>query len=450
MKKISIYSLLVLSFFLTIVSCKKDDTINNETTATSKNTDSYDASVAHQWMDMCRELTKVAPGFTPPVASRAFGYVGLTMYETVVPGMSQYQSLKNQLSQKFEVGTPDATQEYNWAIALNAAMSYTARNFYPSIPSEKAYDIINLEDSLFNKLKTGVNTAVLDRSKTWGLQVAKAIFEWSKTDGGHAGYNNNFPSSYVAPTGKGLWLPTYPSFQSALQPYWGNNRTFMPNAADYTQPDAPYAYNEDPNYAFFQEALEVYHTVKNLTLPQKTIAEFWSDDPGTPGTPPGHLLSIATQILQKEKFNLAQSALTYIKVCIGLSDGFVSCWKCKYRYNYIRPISVLRAKMDQNWNSILATPPFPEYTSGHSVASGAVAKILTDIFGANYEFTDKTHAKRTDINGTPRSFKSFNDMAAEAAISRLYGGIHYREAIEKGVVQGTRVGSEINKLQFKK
>ncbi len=449
MKKILIYPLTAILLLLTVVSCQKD-TDNQPTSITTKNADSYDATIAHQWMDMFRELTKSATGFTPPVAARAFGYAGLTMYETVVPGMPQYQSLKGQLSQKFDVGTIDAAQEYNWAIALNAAMSYTARSFYTTISSELAYDIINLENTNLEKLKVGVNVSVVDRSKAWGQQVAKAIFEWSKTDGGHAGYSNNFPSSYIPPVGRGLWQPTYPAYQPALQPYWGNNRTFMPNAAEYTQPDAPLPYSEDPNLPFFQAALEVYHTVNNITPVQKTIAEYWSDDPGVPGTPPGHLLSITTQVLQKEKYDLAKAALTYIKICMGLSDAFVSCWKCKYRYNVIRPITILRAKMDQNWKSLLTTPPFPEFTSGHSVASGAVAKILTDIFGTNYEITDKTHIKRTDINGTPRSFKSFNDMAAEAAISRLYGGIHFREAIEKGVIQGTRVGSEINKLQFKK
>lgn len=438
-------SALFLLVLLTIVSCRKDEQL-----FISKPTEYHSAEVAHLWMDMLRELTKKTPGFTPPVAARAFGYAGVALYETVVPGMPQFQSLKTQLAQMPDVSKPHASLEYNWELAANAAMAYTARSFYPNMPTEQLSAVLKLEDSLANKLRLGASQEVFDRSKTWGVNVAKAIFEWSKTDGGHEGYNKNFPTTYAPPTGNGMWVSTYPAFQRALQPYWGNNRTFIAKCAENTQPDAPTPYSEDSTSKFMIQAQEVYKTVRDVTPLQKLIAEYWSDDPGTPGTPPGHLLSVATQVLKKEQWNLAKSAEVYAKISIGLSDAFVSCWKCKYQFNYIRPISFIRSKIDANWVSILTTPPFPEYTSGHSVASGASAKIFTDLFGNNYEITDRTHANRTDINGSPRTFKSFNDMAAEAAISRLYGGIHYREAIEKGVEQGSRVGTEVGKIQFRK
>ncbi len=438
---------IVLFFLLSliVVSCRKDEQL-----FVSKPAEYYDAQIANQWADMFRDLTKKTAGFTPPVAARAFGYVGVAMYETVVPGMPTYQTLAGQLALMPEMGKTDESLEYNWQVALNASMSLTARNFYATMPTEQLSAVLKMEDSIATVLRASISQEVFDRSKEWGLTVAKGVFEWSKTDGGHEGYSKNFPTTYTAPTGNGMWKSTFPAFQKAMQPFWGNNRTFIAKCAENTQPDAPAAYSEDPTSKFVIQAQETYNAVKNTTAQQTLIAQFWSDDPGIPGTPPGHLLSVATQAVQKEKWNLAKSAEVYAKISIGLSDAFVSCWKCKYQYNYIRPISFIREKIDANWVSILTTPPFPEYTSGHSAASGASAKILTDLFGANFEITDRTHEKRTDINGAARTYKSFNDMAAEAAISRLYGGIHYREAIEKGVEQGARVGAEVGKLKFKK
>ncbi len=432
-------------FLLTVISCRKDEQL-----FVSKPTEYYDSQVAHVWMDMFRTLTKKTSGFTPPVAARAFGYVGVTLYETVVPGMPQYQSLSGQLDKMPALPELDASLEYNWAISVNAAMAYMARNLYATTPTEQLSAILKLEDAQFEKLKNNVDEATINRSKEWGLTVAKSIFEWSKTDGGHEGYSKNFPATYTPPTGAGMWVSTYPAFQKALQPFWGNNRTFITKCAENTQPDAPTPYSEDDSSKFVIQANETYLAVKNQTQLQKTIAQYWSDDPGEPGTPPGHLLSVATQVLQKENSTLAKSAETYSKISIGLSDAFVSCWKCKFQFNYIRPISYIRTKIDANWVSLLTTPPFPEYTSGHSVASGASSKILTDLFGNTYEFTDRTHEFRTDINGSPRTYRSFNDMAAEAAVSRLYGGIHFREAIEKGVEQGVRVGTEVGNLKYRK
>ncbi len=186
--------------------------------------------------------------------------------------------------------------------------------------------------------------------------------------------------------------------------------------------------------------------MNNLTQEERTIAFYWSDDPGDPGTPPGHSISIATQVLQMEKASLALAAETYCKVGIAVSDAFVSCWRCKYHFNLLRPITYIRENIDVSWSTVLSTPPFPEYTSGHSVQSGATAQVLSDLFGYNYHFTDRTHEHRTDIDGSPRSYDSFFDMADEAAISRLYGGIHYRDAIEIGVEQGIKIGQAVRDI----
>ena len=447
-KRELILSLLVFILIsVSVTSCIKDEPLY-----ISLSTEVQDAQVAHDWFDMFRYLTKNGAGFTPPVASRAFGYAGVTLYEAVVPGMSQYQSLQGQLQDMPKIAAPDLNLEYNWAIAANAAMAYAAKSYYANMTNTSFAQVQKLEDNYYVALQAKyiLSDATIDRSKKWGQEVARIIFQWSKTDGGQEGYTKNFPTNYFQPIGIGLWVPTYPKYQSALQPFWGFNRSFITKNVEMSQPSTPTPYSEDTSSLFYKEAFLVYSTVKNIKPEEKTIAQFWSDDPGQPGTPPGHSISIATQVLKKEQYNLAKSAEVYAKVSICISDAFISCWRWKYVFNYIRPISFIRSKIDSTFVPLLETPPFPEYTSGHSVQSGATAKVLTEIFGNNYTFTDATHANRTDINGAPRTFKSFYDFAAEAAISRLYGGIHYREAIEKGVEQGIKVGTEVMKLKFKK
>jgi len=190
----------------------------------------------------------------------------------------------------------------------------------------------------------------------------------------------------------------------------------------------------------------VYNTETHLTPEQRDIALFWADDPGATATPPGHWISILNQVLETQGVVLDRAAEAYAKVGIALADSFIGCWHAKYQYNLIRPVTVIRAKLDPDWLPLVNTPPFPEYPSGHSVQSAAAAEVLTDLFGDRYAFTDQTHADRGYL---PRSFESFRAAAEEAAISRLYGGIHYRSAIEQGLAEGRCIGQQVNAIVFR-
>lgn len=439
-----------LSFLLILVlffqACRPDNDLPIE----SKATQLYDSQVATDWFEMFRTLTKKNPGFSPPVASRAFGYAGFTLYETVVNGMPRYQSLVGQVASLESLPQPNVGVEYHWAVAANSAMRFVAKNFYANMSQANGTAVDNLFTTTRDRFRqNGVTNEIVERSEAYGEAVAKAIFEWSKQDGGHEGYNNNFPTSFTAPAGAGLWLPF--GSQKPLQPYWGNNRTFVPNCAALTQPVFDIRFSSSAGSLFYNQANEVYLTVKNITPAQTIIAKYWADDAGDPGgTPPGHSVSILTQIIKNDNVRLDRAAEAYAKLGMAISDAFVSCWKCKYNHNLERPVTYIRRYIDSNFTTILQTPPFAEYTSGHSVQAGASARILSDIFGYNYAFTDETHKDRTDIDGRPRRFTSFNHMANEAGISRLYGGIHFREAIEDGVLQGSQVGAEIAKLKFRK
>lgn len=436
----------LLIFMSWVISgCQKDLMIDLPQTA-----DQHQALVATQWFNQLYILTKVSPGFTPPVASRAFGYAGIALYESVVPGMTTYQSLGIKLNGLPKMPLTVPGKNYYWPACANAAMAYMARNLYANMPSDQLTMVNNLETQIAQSFTTISDAETLSRSKAFGLAIGEVIFTWSLGDGGHEGYNRNFPETYNLIKGLGKWVPTAPTYQRALQPYWGNNREFIPGILNKSKTASPLPYSTSNTSPFFSQALEVYTVTKTLSEEQKIIALFWSDDPGIGGTPPGHSISIATQILTKENASLAIAAETYCKIGIAIADAFISCWKSKYEFNLLRPITYIREVIDSSWTPILTTPPFPEFTSGHSVQSAATAQVLSDLFGYRYSFLDRTHEFRKDIIGTPRQFASFSDYAEEAAISRLYGGIHFRDGIHFGLKQGRIIGEEVGALPFKR
>lgn len=437
-------------FFFAIIivfnSCEKDDD-----TFTKSDTSDYSSSVVLDWIELTLQLTKETPGYSPPVAARVYGYSGLALYEGVRHGMSGYKSLEGQLTD-FNVGTvpvADENAEYHWGAVANATLGVFLKNCFQTTSTSNLSLITDLEAQYEAQFRTEASDEIIDRSMAYGKSVGNAVLAFAHSDGQAECYNFNFPSSYIVPIGEGLWEPTSPTNPIPLQPYWGDVRPFMETNIEDLLPVPPPSYSTATNSDFYLEAMEVYEAVNNLTPEQKTIAEFWSDDPGNTATPPGHSYSIMMQILSDEGADLARTAEVYAKLGMGVHDAFISCWNVKYRYNLVRPITYIHDNIDDTWSIPLATPPFPEYTSGHSVQSGATAEILTDLFGDNYSFVDRTHIDRTDIDGSPRSFTSFYDFADEAAISRLYGGIHYRSAIDIGVEQGIKIGQNIATLQFK-
>jgi hypothetical protein len=393
----------------------------------------FDAGVATAWFDELLALIQATPGYSPPVASRAIGYAGVTLYEAIVAGMPEHRSLAGVLSGLPSLPASGRNAAYGWPVAANAALAEVLRALFPGAPPERRTAIEVLEASHIATAPRGIR----ERSIDHGRAIARAVFAWSTTDGGHQGYLRNFPSSYLPPVGPGLWEPTPPGFLPALQPSWGGNRTFLPAPAA-CDPGPPPPYSTDPDSMCFAEASEVYATVNALSNEQLAIARFWSDDPGATSTPPGHSLSILTQVLRARDASLAEAAEAYALLGIAVANAFIGCWRVKYEHNVLRPITYIRATIDPGWGDPLplVTPPFPEYTSGHSVQSAAAAAVLTARFGV-VPFVDHTH----DARGfAPRAFASFEDAAAEAAISRLYGGIHYRAAIERGLTQGRCIG----------
>ena len=413
----------------------------------------HDATVATDWFELQLLLVQESPGFSPPVAARAFGYAGITLYEAVVPGMPEYQSLAGQLTDLAALPQPVMGESYHWPAVANTALAQIMRHLFPNAPEPYLNRVSELEQQFRESFSASVAPETLARSETHGLALAEAIYAWSLTDGGHEGFRRNFQQDYVPPSGPGLWEPTpraggepFP----AMQPRWGENRPFILSSGAECIPPAP-EYSEDPESDFYRQALEVYQTVKEVTPEQREIALFWSDEGGATATPAGHWFSILTSIIKEQDLSLAFAAEAYAKLGMATSDAFIASWYTKYQYNLLRPITYIQRFIDASWNDPfvtdpLATPPFPEYTSGHSVQTAAAAYMMTELLGDDFAFTDDTHRSR---GFAPRTYDSFWEAAEEAAISRLYGGVHFRDAIEHGLTQGKCVAQRVSTLQFR-
>jgi PAP2 superfamily len=438
MQKITqVLSIFAFSLILLTTGCKPDGSPADPTA----NADAYSSDTPRDWFDLERKLVKETPGFTPPVAARAYAYTTVAFYEAVVQGSTKGKSLAGQIQGLNSVPQREDGKRYHWAACGNAALAEIMRSLFPTANAANLQLITDLENQYRTQAAAQTDAETMERSVAFGKTMGKAIYAYSVTDNQNLCYTTNFPASYVVPVGNGFWVPTAPN-QKALQPYWGNVRTFLGVNSYDIKVAAPLPFSIDAESAFYQEGMEVYNTVQNLQTPERDIAKYWSDDPGLTGTPSGHSISILTQLLKTENTNLTKAAEAYVKLGMSLHDAFVCCWKTKYTYNLMRPISYIQQNIDPAFTTVLNTPPFPEYTSGHSVQSGAMATVLTSVFGTR-TFTDRTHAARTDINGAPRTYSSFKACAEEAAISRLYGGIHYRRACGEGIKQGEQIGANI-------
>jgi hypothetical protein len=405
----------------------------------------YSNEMAVAWFNLQLGLIPKTPGFSPPVVSRALGYSGLTLYESLVNGMPEYQSLVGILNEFKSVPRIESGKAYHWILSANAAQAAIIKSLYANTAKVSFIKIDSLKGIFERKYQNEVDRETAFRSIKYGEAVAKAVFDYSKNDGGHEGYEKNFPKDYKPVTGACVWTPTGEQ-QIPLQPSWGKNRTFVKGDADFDLPIPPRC-DASISSLLYSQALEVYSIGKNLSPEQTSIAKFWSDDAGKTFTPSGHAISIASQVMTIEKIKLDKAAEAYCKIGIASADAFISCWKCKFMHNILRPVSYIRTTIDRAWTPLLDTPPFPEYTSGHASVSGATAQVLSDLFGFNYRFTDNSHAAK---GFKPRTFDSFFEFADEAANSRLYGGIHYRNSNEQGLKNGKRIGKNVCELKFKR
>ena len=423
--------------------------------AAARPASAYSANVAVDWFALALQITQQTPGFSPPIAARALGYLGLTLYESVVPGMPAHQSLAGQLNELSSLPWAQPDEPLHWPTVANAAMATMTRMMFPTASAENKGRIDLLERSLLLKYGQDFDPAtvtpeITNRSESFGKLMAMAIMTWARTDGGHEAWGplRRDRANFVPPSGPGQWSATPPTFAAPLLPYWGRNRPFVLKSGAECPAPPPPAYSEEPGSAFYKQGEEVYRIANAATQEQRQFALYWADDPGKTPTPAGHWAYIAGDVLKARKATLADAAEAYARLNIAMSDAFVACWHSKYQVNLLRPVTYVQLVIDSNWvPQLMHTPPFPEYPSGHSTQSSAAAGVLSAIFGAETAFTDNTH---NDRGWGPRTFKGFKAAADEAAVSRLYAGIHYRVAVEGGKVQGHCVAQKAMALKMRR
>lgn len=448
----------LLVLVLLLAGCQKDDDIviiPNEASS------SYSHKIPLIWNQLYLELERYSPGYRPPVSARNIGYINLIAYEAIVHGSGgAYQSFSGRYP-GLAILTPEPDVAYNWEISLNAAYEKAFELFFPIAPAEQQFQMLDIAHALRNELQSLVTVDVYQESVAYGQYVAQTIYEWSAADHwGHEAYLSNTDAAYLPPTGSGLWEPTYPDYLPALLPHWGKVRTFAALASDVAPP--PPSFSTDPGSPLYEEAMEVFTLVNEVRAGEKPedywIAEFWSDDcPILTFTPAGRWISIMNQLVAIERLNMMESVAAYAKVGMALADAGVKCWAEKYRFNYLRPIDYIHKYMDApDWNTVMCpdgsggfyTPNFPTYPSGHATFGAAAAVVLEDIFGADYEFTDRSHEGRTEFDGRPRTFSNFREMAVENGYSRIPLGVHFASDSDAGIELGFTIGERVVDLPW--
>ncbi len=428
--------LLMISAFVLFLSC---------TTEEKKEVIVVSPEELHASVDKVTEIM-IHDIFSPPVASRIFAYRIIAGYDIFAVANDDYISLEVQVEELGAIPKPDTSKPVNYELAaLVAHMELSKRLIF----SEKRME--TLRDSLYG-IWEGKNPEVFNASKTYGLQVADYVGDWMSKDN----YNQTrtMPKFTVDTDDVTRWQPTPPAYMEGIEPHWNKIRPFVIDSAGQFKPEPPPPFSMEEDSDFYKELKEVYDISNQITAngdesEEVKIAQFWDCNPYVSVTrghlmfatkkisPGAHWIGITKIASRKTDSDFAKTVYAYTKTSIAIADAFISCWDEKYRSNLVRPETLINQHIDENWQPVLQTPPFPEYTSGHSVVSGAAATALTDIFGENFAFDDDTEV----AYGLPvRSFDSFTQAADEAAISRMYGGIHYRKAVEVGVKQGRDLG----------
>ena len=427
--KINRFYLVIISLGFSLMSCKDEKSINLPVISSDE---LHNANIALE-QDIVHDF------FSPPVAGRIYLYPNLTAYEILSKGAEEMNSLKKIISNFPQTPTykgkhlNDLAAIYSFCLVARELV-YTPKHIDLKITKIKEMYGSHKEFSIMEK---------------YSQEFSKIMIAWFNEDM----YNETRNMvDYTLLGTPGSWSPTPPDYMDALEPHWDKIRTIVLDSSSQFSPPEPTTYDMTSGSKFHAELIEVYDAVKNNDSTTIEIAKFWDCNPIVTKhkghitysekklTPGGHWMNICRATAVKEKLDLNNTSLVYASITIGMFDAFISCWEGKYRTNYIRPVTVIQNDIDPSWMPILTTPNFPEYTSGHSVVSRSASTVLTYFFGDNYSFTDSTEVP---YGMPPRTFTSFFHASDEAAISRFYGGIHYKPGIYDGVEQGKKIGALI-------
>jgi len=383
--------------------------------------------------------------FSPPVASRIYANTSLALYEAIRFKQEGAASITAKLKGFEPMPVPEQGKTYNFSIAAIQSFCETAKKVTFSAP-----EITKYQDSMIAVYAQGVEEEVVKASIAFGQQVADVVAKRLGKD--NYKETRGFDRFEVKTDDDSRWVPTLPDYADGLEPHWPKMLTMAIDTSSQIQADPFPAYSKDTTSDFFKEMKEVYTISKNRTEEQTDITLFWDDNPFVSQhkghvmfqdkkmTPPGHWMAITQKACKMKNADAVTSAKAYAYTSVGMYDAFISCWYVKYSTVRIRPQTAIQRLLEEKWTSFIQTPPFPEYTSGHSTVSSTAAELLTHLFGDGVAFTDSSEL---EYNLPVRSFTSFRQAASEASVSRVYGGIHYRSGCEAGNKQGKKLAEVI-------
>jgi hypothetical protein len=376
-----------------------------------------------------------------PVGSRRYVYASIAAYESLVPFHSNYQSVAPMMNGLKATPMPDTTQKYCLDLVAMAAHTYVSQKLV-----YKEDSIANFRKRQLEFYQDKMSNSMFEASISYGDSVGSHIVKWSKSDSFAYFRGREF---FLTKNNPGSWEQTPPDFMEAIEPNWGRIRPVLVKSVREFQFDAPEPYSTNKQSRFYAIAKQVYDTVNSKDTNQLKTAWYWDDNPNASVhyghatinvlkvSPAGHWLSMFSTVARQKNYSLMETADGMVRLSSAIFDAFITCWHVKYKTDYLRPITAIHDLIDSSWNSPIQTPAFPEYPSGHSVVSSAAATVLTATFG-EYEFTDSAEFK---FGLGVRKFKNFREASNQACVSRLYGGIHFIDAIEKGKKLGNEVGN---------
>lgn len=444
-KRIMVFTMAILS----IIACKKTDSNWDDVkdphdvgqNGHLRQAKTFSSDVAIKWLNMELDMMRVplAAGARSQGADRVLAYNGIALYHSILPGMPSYKTLSGQLIAFPAMPSAEPGKAYHWAASANAAMAFINRKLFPNASDANKAAMDALENSLQAIYASEVDDATLQRSIAFGREVASRVDVWSTSDG-----SANVNPAYIPPVGPGLWVPTAPT--PPVNPYASQIRLLVPGVSAGTDPQPPPTYSTNPASDFYKMVKDVYDKSLVLTDDQKAMAFYHRDAPGYPGG--GHFVAVLSQVLTQSKATLDVAALACVKTGIGYHEAVTLCFTKKYQVNLVRPVTYIKDVMGfTSWTTLIPTPNHPEFPSAHATNAGAVAVMLTSVFGEEFEFTLDTY----QYLGFPaRNYSSFADMAFEMSNSRVFGGIHYQASCDKGLIMGAKVGRNVlSKIKFR-
>lgn len=454
-----------------------------------------DPQLVSQWMRTSLAFVR-SERLGPPIASRISAYSALALYEGyAADSRGTLQTLAGQLNGLSALPTPPAGDPLDGpVVAAEAERVVMDSLFRDGLPGTRRTIDSLAAAQIAARLAAGVNVAARDRAIAHGRALGNAILAWAATDsffatrgrpwapsGKREEWTNTMNVAQFIPqtlssqsdlvqltnpnvhtdvenaTAKGTFTnrpkdegkTTLPSFNpiKPTEPYWGHLRAFVLKAGDECAPPPPPAYSEQRGSAFDKMARQFYDTIQALTPEQKQTALFWADNPVATGTPGFHWISVVNFMVARRALRADDAVSLYALTSIAIADAFIGCWHEKFRFNVVRPVTWVQRVIDPTFQTVIPTPPFPEYPSGHSVQSGAAVSVLIAMLGDTIPYLDST---QVDIGQPPRRFASFSAAQNDVAKSRVYAGVHYFPAVIDGLTQGQCIGRKVAALRTRR